>query len=352
MPFSPGELDNIANATLDFFVKKQPESQVKQGRPFYEKMLSRKKSFPGGKGAIDMPVKGAYTTTVAGYTHDQQVTYQNPANIRRVKFNWREHHAGLGLTLTELKHDGISVVDSARSERTSEHSGREMTALVNLLEDKLEDMMEGYHRSMSTLFLGDGLGDANALAGLRALIPDANGTGTIGGLSRVDNAWWRHRSRTGAGAGTLTGAAVNPATVELPLLIKTDLRQLRRFGGRTDFIMAGSDFLDALIAQLYDKGVYTQQGWSQPKSTDISIADVAVDGIPFVYEPGLDDAGLAKYCYMLDTRHIFPYVMEGEYMKQHTPSRPHDRYVMYRAITTTMQLVVNRLNVHEVMAIV
>jgi hypothetical protein len=98
--------------------------------------------------------------------------------------------------------------------------------------------------------------------------------------------------------------------------------------------------------------VYTQQGWSQPKSTDISIADVAVDGIPFVYEPGLDDAGLAKYCYMLDTRHIFPYVMEGEYMKQHTPSRPHDRYVMYRAITTTMQLVVNRLNVHEVMAIV
>lgn len=346
MPFSQAELDNISAASLDFFIKKQPDSQVKQERPFYDAMMRAKKMFPGGRGRIDGPVKGVYTTGMTGYTHDDQVTYGNPANIRRWNYTWREHHAGIGVTLTELKHDGISVTDSARGDRTSNHSQREMTALVNLLEDKLEDMTEGSQRAMSTLLLGDGTGDANALAGIRALISTTPNTGTRGGIDAAANAWWRNRAFIGVGTNA-TGPAI-PLATELPLFFKTQMRQLRRFGGRPNFIMAGSGFLDRLVSQLYDKGTFTQQGWTLPKSTDITLADVSLDGVGFVYEPGLDDASLTNRCYVIDTRRLCPYVMEGEEWKPHNPSRPHDRYVMYRAVTWTGQLAATQMNCHMV----
>ena len=61
------------------------------------------------------------------------------------------------LTLTELKKDGISVTDSTTSSGTQNHSGRDSTVLVNLFEDKLDDMMEGYARGMNDLLYGDGM---------------------------------------------------------------------------------------------------------------------------------------------------------------------------------------------------
>ncbi len=350
MPFSVGELANIANAALDFNLKGPALSQVIQERPLYSRLRAKQKTFPGGKGAITMPVKGAYTTTVAGYTHDDTVTYANPANIRRLSYNWREHHAGISVTHTELKHDGISVVDSARSESTTEHSQRELTALTNLLEDKLEDLNEGWARSFNSLLWGDGTVDAKAIAGVRALLTDTPNTGTTGGIDRAANTWWRHRAFVGVGTNA-TGAAINSATVELPEFIHKEMRQLRRYGGKPDLYLCGSDFLDAMVTQLRAKGDYTNMGWSNPKSTDIAIADINYNGKSFIYDPTLDDISRAKYMYAIDTRHLFLYTMEGEDMKSHTPARPADKYVMYRAVTYTGQLVANRMNVHGVYAI-
>jgi hypothetical protein len=40
--------------------------------------------------------------------------------------------------------------------------------------------------------------------------------------------------------------------------------------------------------------------------------------------------------------------MESEKMKRHSPARPHNQYVMYRAITTTGALAATQLNCHGV----
>ena len=122
-------------------------------------------------------------------------TQKSPANIQRANYAWKEHHAGISVTLTELKKDGISVTDSTTSNSVTNHSGRDKTVLVNLFQDKLDDMLEGYSRGMNDLLYGDGTADANALAGIRSIIvddPSATGT-TVGGLSTVTNTWWRNR---------------------------------------------------------------------------------------------------------------------------------------------------------------
>lgn len=350
MAFTAAELANISNAALDFYVRGPALSQVIQERPTYDRFRRKQKTFSGGKDYISMPVKGEYTTDIAGYTHDDSVSFSNPANIKRVQYSWKEIHAGISMTLTELKKDGISVVDSNRSERTTNHSRRELHVLTGLLQDKLEDMAEGWARGFTRMLWEDGSQDSKEVPGILALIKDNPASGTVGGLSQASNTWWRNRART----STSSGGTITSAVADGGALIKvmhTEYRQLRRYGGRPNYAPAGSDFLDALATELRANGNYSEVGFSAKSVTDISVADIRYKDIQFVYEPALDDIGRAKYCYVIDDRHLYLDTMEGEDMKQHTPTRPPEKYVMYRAMTWTGGLCADMLNCHGVYAI-
>ena len=346
MAFSSAELANIANAALDYYIDKgNVYSQSLQDKPLLKAMDSGAKTFPGGKGELSVGVKGTYTTTVAGYTHNDTVTYANPANIKRANYAWKEHHAGISLTLTELKKDGISVTDSTTSSGVSNHSGRDQTVLANLFQDKLDDMMEGYSRGMNDFLYGDGTADANAIAGIQTLIlddPTASGT-TVGGLSTVSNTWWRNRANV-AISTTSTGQ-------ELIELLHTEMRQLKRFGGKPNIAVCGSAFVDRLADELRRNGNYSNTGFS--RSQNIAMGEINYNGLTFAYDPTLDDLTISgknpdKRCYIIDTSKLCMYYMDGEKMKRHSPARPADQYVMYRAITTTAALSATQLNCHGV----
>lgn len=351
MAFSSAELTNIANAALDYYIDKgKVHENTLADKPLLQKIEAGAAVFPGGKENVSLAVKGAYgdgnsaTNEVAGYTHNDTVSYINPANILRVNYPWKEHHTGISVTLTELKKDGISVVDSIDGKSTSNHSGREQHALANLLEDKLSDMMESYARGMNTLLYGDGTGDANAFAGIRAFIKDDPTAGSVGGLAAT-NTWWRSRANL-AISTTATGD-------ELVQLLHQEMRQLRRFGGRPDIAVAGSAFLDRLGEQIRAKGNYTQTGFSSSGATDISMAEISYGGLKFVYDPALDDLTVSgkdpdKRCYIIDSSKLKMHYMQGEKMKRHSPARSATQYVMYRAITTTCVMCSSQLNCHGV----
>ena len=344
MAFSSAELTNIANASLDYYINKgQAYEQSLEDKPLLSAMDKASKTFPGGKGDVSIAVKGTYTSSVAGYTHNDTVSYANPANILRCAYTWREHHTGISVTMTELKHDGISVNDSTTSASTSNHSKRDQHALVNLLEDKLGDMMEGYSRGMNSLLYGDGTGDAKAIAGVQALIKDAPNSGNVGGLSSSTNAWWRSRANV---------AISNSATgTELIDLLHTEMRQLKRFGGKPNIAVCGSAFLDRLADELRRNGSYSNTGFSG--SQDIAMGQINYNGLTFQYDPALDDLTVSgknpdKRCYILDTSKLCLYYMDGEKMKKHAPARPAKQYVIYRAMITTAVLAATQLNCHGV----
>jgi hypothetical protein len=345
MAFTAGELANIANAVIDYKLRGPANAQTKQVRPLYDALMSKKKSFAGGKGSIDWPVKGVYTTTAAGYTHDDTVSYANPANIKRAAVNWYEVHGGISMTLTELKIDGISVVDSLNSSDTSNHSERELTTLTGLLEDKVDDMQEGFARSMSDMFWKDGTQDSKAIPGIRSFIlNNPTAVGNTFGIDRVANAWWRNRFALGVDVST-------PGNLNLVTKLQQEFRQLRRFGKGPTHMFCGSDFLDGFEKELRSKGNFTLEGWSKSGKIDASVADLAFKGLELVYEPSLDDLTLAKYCFALDLNAIQLRPMDGEDMKVHSPARPADKYVLYRAVTFTGAITANQLNTSGVYSI-
>lgn len=345
MPFTAAELANITNSALDHYMDKgKVHAQFIQNKPMMKAFDDAAGTFPGGKEFVSLAVKaGQGGLTLAGYTHDDLLSYGNPATTKRINFPWREHFIGLGLTHTELKHDGVTVTETNAAQRTSEKDGREEQALANILEEKLETMGEDYAVSLDSLIHGDGSSDAKALAGIQSFILADPDVGTTGGLSRVTNTWWQNRARTAAGSTVITSSAANGGA--LLQVLQAEQRQLDRYSSnRKSRKFAGSDFIGALELELRANGNYTMTGWRGGSVADGAMPTVSFAGITIEYDPTLDNLGFQKRMYDIDMSAIKLLYMSGEKMKKSNPARPHDRFVMFQGMSTTAVMVAKRLN--------
>lgn len=344
MAFTAQELNNVANAVLDYHIRGKVQAQTVQARPLYDALNAGKKTFSGGKEFITGRVKGQYTSAMVGYSHDDEQSYANPANIKMWQAKWYEVSAGISVTHTELKQAGISVVDDGADNKVSRHSDMELVALTDLLTDKYDDLDEGSRRSLAEMYWRDGTQDSKAIPGILSFILDAPTSGITFGLDRSVLTFWRNRA----------SLLIDSSTASNQNLVNTlqkEFRQLRRYATPKHKFYAGSDFMDAFEKELRNKGNYTLEGWANQKMIDASVADIAFKGIQIEYEPLLDDLGRSKYGYVLDVNAIKLMPMEGEDMKLHTPSRPPEKLVMYRALTFTGALTANRLNTSGVYSI-
>ncbi len=346
MPFTQQQMDDVASYALDFYVKGEAFAQTIQEKPLLDAMKKKQKTFPGGKGKISIPVVGEYLDADAnffkGYSFADSVTFQNPNSVKRATYDYAEIHAGITITHTELKQDGIIVLDSAFGQNTSKATEQEEIALTDLLDHKLASMAEGWARKFNQMLWRDGTQDSGKqTAGLLAYILDTPAVGTTGGLNRATYAWWRNRAALGivAGGDTLTAK------------LRSEVRQLRRYGGKPDLILCGSKFLDALEAEVAAKSTYSQTGVAGKR--DLSSPSLSINGIgTFIYDPTLDDlqgilgggTDYAKRCYFIDTEAIQLRVMAGEDNKVHAPARPEDKYALYRSMTWTGGSTAKRLN--------
>lgn len=345
MAFTADELTNIANALIDYhYDTPKVRSQSLQDKPFLQKMRSKKKTFPGGKDNITLRAKGTYTTTLQGFNSDDTVTYANPTNIKTATYPWKLVHSGINFTMDEMLKAGITITNSNNGKGETTHTNAEKVVLANLLTDKVEDMMEGTDRGMNEMLWKDGTQDAKEVPGLQSFILDDPTTvTTVAGIPQATETWWQNRAAVGQTLGDTTGD--NQFMMNL---LQNEERQLRRYGGRPDCRLAGSDMMERIELELKARGVYTQTGWANSGMIDGSIGEVGFKGTTFVYDPTLDDLGKEKYLYVLDSRTIYPMFIEGQDGAKHAPSRPENKYVFYRAMTSALGLVCNQRNANGV----
>jgi hypothetical protein len=346
MAFTVQELENIANATLDHHMERgKIYSQTIQDKPLLQKFDKKAKTFPAGKEFLTVRVKGEYTTTIQGYSHDDTVNYANPANIKTATFPYKRIHAGIEVTFDELQRNGISINDTTTGRRESRHSDREVTALADLLDDKIEDMMEGKARGMNEMFWRDGTADSELVPGLKSfLLDDPTSATIVGGIDQSTNTWWRNRVNLGL-------STASPSSSTIAQALQKEMRQLKRYGSPKHIMLAGSDFLDALEKELRANGTYTDSGWSGNGGIDMSVADTQFKGVSIHYDPTLDDEGESKKLYIIDCNAIYPMYMDSERNKRHSPARPHDKYVLYRAMTDVVGLVCKQRNTSGIVSI-
>lgn len=347
MAFTVEEVVSVMTSIIDYHERGAPTDQVRQARPMSDAFQKAAKKFPGGKDFITIPVRGTYTSTLNGYSHDDPNPYRNPANNKRAAYVWKELHGGVEITLTELKQEGLSIVDSSMGGKTSNHSESELFRLTENLEQKYYDLKEGTERDFARIVLRDGTADPKVFPGLRSLILNSPSSGVTGGLDRSLNSWWRNRA-------SLNLSVTTPSDMVISRTMQKEARQLKRYApGAKLRAFAGSDIIDAWEQELRSKGYITQTGWADKGKLDPSVAPIAPRGIGEIeYDPTLDDEGLSKFMFVVDMNAIKLRPMEGEDWKEHNPARPPEKYVIYRARTWTGGMSANQLNSSGVYSIV
>lgn len=337
--------NDIANAVLTFYARGAALNQTMQQRPLVGVLKSGQKTFPGGKDYVSEPIKGTYMSDTAGflqgYSEDDTLSFAQAQNILRAQSPWKEVHAGLIITWTELKKDGITITDDAQ---TSEHADVALTRLSSLLEDRMEDFGESYSRQFNLMCWQDGTQDAKQMPGILSIFPDVTTTGTTEGLDRVTYSFWRHR------VGLQIG--VSEANQTLSKFLRRELIQLQRFGGRPTKALVGSDFLDALFVEIQAKGIYTQEGFAKNLDMGMGEGSIQMKGLgTFQYDPTLDAIGKSKYCYVFDTRRLKLRPMEGEDNKVLMPDRPYNYMVFLKDMTWTGALLSTQLNANGIYSV-
>lgn len=334
---------DIAAGLLYHYVREGSLAQTEQDRPLLRFLRAGQKSFPGGNYYISRAVRGASLADTAGffsgYQEDDELLFKQSANVQRVETRWYEVHAGLIITWTELKKDGISI---GKNNARNEHAGIEIDRLTSLLAERLEDYGDAWSRSLNKMFWQDGVQDSKQIPGLRYWFTDGNTTGTKGGISRATYSWWRHHS--------FLNQAVSEENQTLTKALRSKQRIIRKRGGKPNKFFCGSVWMDSLEEELQKKGEYTNTGFTG--KNDIGMGEIALRGVGnFEYDPELDDQGMSNYCFELDSRRLKLEPMEGEDNKIIDPERPYNYAVFLQSMTFTGALTCNQLNANAVWSV-
>jgi hypothetical protein len=337
---------DIINDALIYYVRGKALAQTMEERPLLKMLREKQKTFSSGNLQVSEPIQGTYMSDTAGfftgYQEDDTLPFSQAQNVVRAVYPWKEVAAGLIISHTELKKDGIHITDH---QKESESSDVELTRLTGILENRLEDFAESWARMMNFMYWKDGTQDAKQTPGVLSILTDTPAVGVTGGINRAaaGYTWWQHRALVGG--NKIVASAGNQT---LSKTLRSELRQLRRYQGKPDSTKCGSGFMDALELEVEAKGIYTQEGFAKTKN-DLGMNVITMRGLGnFEYDPTLDDLGYSKRCYVFDSRRLVLRPMEMEQNKVLTPERPYQYLVFLRTMTDTSALVATQLNCHGV----
>lgn len=350
MPFNSTQLETGANYQLDYYLKNDPIDQVNHALPLYSALMQRKKDTVGGNQYEVEQIRIGNSSSYQNYFGDEQVTYGKKDTVRQAKFPWANFHDGFGVDEDTLAANGITLTDNNAD---AVPSADEKVRLTDLMKENFETLKLGIQNAFARELYQDGTQDADAVAGLAAMISLTPNTGTYGGINAATAAYWRNHASTNIATGT-----VGTLTKEMEAIWRAcGLR-----GGQyPTHIFCGSKFFDAYKA---DANAINARQIVVPQrggiTQDASTTGLYFNGIEVVWDPTLDlldeEAGTsggerAKRAYFLNLNTIKLKPLKGHWMVRRKPPRVYDRYVHYWAMTSKYRFTCNKRNANAVLSI-
>lgn len=355
MPFTATEIQEAGKIALDFYMKNKPVDQYNTERPLMQKLRKMQKSFPGGKEHVTEQLRKSNTANFQWFNGSEVVTYNKRRNIEQAQYEWRSAHDGFALDEPRLVQNGIKIDDNRKG---GNFSKAEAVQLTNLLEEEIEALDLGFKEKFDQELHLDGTHDSDAITGLDALVSLTPATGTVGGIDASTNTFWRNHAATGLTVTTTTGDVLKKMEIAWRACIRN--------GGKPDFILVGSDFLDGFRDFMLNTYSRVNYGPIQRKQIEGGSGhDEGVDtglffhGVEMVWDPVFSDLDTLyspgtpweKRCYFLNSKHLRLRPVEGQDMITRKPPRAYDKYEHYWGLTWYGAMTCNRRNAHAVLAI-
>jgi hypothetical protein len=349
MPFNTEQLAYAGKHAIDYFLKNDPIDQINTDRPLLAKLIAGKSAYGGGLQYVTEQLRYANDSNFQSYFGDSQVSYNRKRTLQQAKFTWGAFHDGFGLNEDELAENGIAMTD----DKSATPSDAEKVQLTNLLEENMATLKLGFEENFDLMLHRDGSASATDIAGLDSLISlTPSASATIGTLNQSTYAWWRNYADLNISTAT-AGNLVDRMEIAW--------RECRRYGGgKPDFILAGSDFIDAYrndASQTVNRQLNTTGRGNT--AVDASTDGVYFKGVEVVWDPVFDTLDAAdspatewsKRCYFVNTKFLKLRPIKSHWMVPRKPPRVYDRYVHYWALTSKAALTTGKRNAHAVLSI-
>ena len=378
------DITQLGYVALQNYLKNKPIDQVAVQRPLLKSLMAKKKSWGGGKENIVEQIRTGYDNNFEWFgdtslNTSAAVSFNTRDTVRQAYYPWNSAHDGFQFSEDYLIGNGILIGDS-QTPRNSSAAG--LVQLTNVFNESMEVLRLGFEEILDlslhldgTHTVGGGTSTANKqINGLDFIVPCVSHTGTVGGIDRASNTFWRNQIDMGAGLNVTTGGSYGNGYAGADLLAPMHVmwRACQKNGGAPDMILAGTDFIKSyeIAADAKESRYAVQPGssaspWNMDPSLEIkdwgTFTGLYFQGVPIMWDPVFDDAeaidsgvsgGLtvpwAQRCYMLNSKHLTLRPIEGNDMIARKPPREHTSYNYYWGMTWRGSLTANRCNCHGV----
>jgi hypothetical protein len=347
MPISAGDLQELAKVSLDEYLRNMPVDQIATERPLLKKLMAGRKTFLGAKQNIVENIRKDYGSNFSWAYGEDAVVFNKRNTTEQASFPWRRAVDGLYLDYDRLFGNGIKVREGDRGAYKLEQN--EKVQLLNLLDEQMESLREGFMKKLDFELHRNGTADADAIVGLDVLVATAPNSGTVGGIDRGTALYWRNNAQTAistASVGTLAQA------------MELNWRKCIKNGGSPDFILAGGDFIDAYRKEIT---VTNNANAGSVKTLDAGVGSgvntgLYFKGVEIIWDPQFEElqtletaaVNWNKRCYFINSKFM---KYRDDDMDIVTPVRPHDTLAMYAMVNLRCALSISRANAHAVLAI-
>ncbi len=168
-------------------------------------------------------------------------------------------------TITHSKWEGAELVGHITMSYREQWQNSGSEAVIDWAEHKLENLEQTMLEVAANSLYGDGTGwSNNEWTGLGALLPEDPTTGTVGGINRADDAWFRHKANA---TGEITKDNIRDILDEAELECNRGTQTL-------DCKIFGKNIFRALQQEMHEK-------------QRIMVTDAKPDtGLKYIYDSG------------------------------------------------------------------
>lgn len=349
MPFTNEQLTAAAKTSLDFYLKNRPPvDQVNIAHPLYKKLNATKSNWSGGLQNVVEQLRFTNDSNFQSYWGPSEVTFNTKRTVDQAKFAWGNAFDGFAMDEDMLKQSGIKMT----ADKSAVASDAEVIQLTNVLTENNAALVKGFEEGLDKALHRSNASDTNLPPGLDHLVQlNPSTSSVVGGINQSTSAWWRNYAQTDIQATNLIDE------------MEIAWRECTRYGGATpDFILVGSDFLDAYRRQAGDtinRNVFNGGNTNGGVSLDAAVTNTYFKGVELVWDPEMDALDAtdtpvipwAKRAYFLNTRHLKLRPIEGYWMVDRQPPMVYNRFVHYFGLTSSYAVTVNKRRAHAVLSL-
>jgi len=231
------------------------------------------KPAPGGT-EIWQEIMEGEVENVQAYTGSEQMELGGYDGLTAAKFAWK------------LVAGSVQITGSERLQNASKQQ------MINLLDSRMTALELSMKNFMGRAMYGDGTEfGGKSPGGLGLLVVTDPTTGTVGGINRATNPFWRNYS-TGL-VGPLTKDTIQDYMMDV--WVNTSLGN-----EHPTIISAGNEAFT-----LYSRGLQADQRFTDPALADRGFTNIRFMGVPVILDGGIGGAQDSNVMHFLNTKYIY-----------------------------------------------